>query len=188
MTAALEGSEWSAARPGRSLPPGKTQYPFYRRLGGPQSQSERAENFVLTGIFFFFFFFRSRTFQPLASRYTDWATGPTNYWVLRFLNDNEVSVTATRITQCSLIVKWYTASSTPLPKFTKWVLFLMNVKYRRYGFIRDCEVLQNVLRVDSEWTSDFVGEVDLLSYYHYFFLRVSLSDCLKIIIFRFSKQ
>ena len=34
MIAALEGGEWSAARPGRTLPPGKTQYPFYRRLGG----------------------------------------------------------------------------------------------------------------------------------------------------------
>jgi len=36
MTAALEGGEWSAARPGRTLPPGKSRYPFYRRLGGPQ--------------------------------------------------------------------------------------------------------------------------------------------------------
>ena len=36
MTAALEGGEWSAARPGRTLPPRKTRYPFYRRLGGPQ--------------------------------------------------------------------------------------------------------------------------------------------------------
>jgi len=35
MTAALEGGEWSAARPGRTLPPGKTRYRFYRRLGGP---------------------------------------------------------------------------------------------------------------------------------------------------------
>jgi len=35
MTAALEGGEWSAARPGRTLPPVKTPYPFYRRLGGP---------------------------------------------------------------------------------------------------------------------------------------------------------
>ena len=26
MTAALEGGEWSAARPGRTLPPGKTRY------------------------------------------------------------------------------------------------------------------------------------------------------------------
>ena len=43
MTAALEGGEWSAARPGRTLPPGKTRYPFYRRLGEPQGQSGRAE-------------------------------------------------------------------------------------------------------------------------------------------------
>jgi len=46
MTAAQEGGEWSAARAGRTLPPGKTLYPFYRRLGGPQDQSGRAENLV----------------------------------------------------------------------------------------------------------------------------------------------
>ena len=46
MTAALEGGEWSAARPGRTLPPGKTRYPFYRRLGGPHGLSGRAENLV----------------------------------------------------------------------------------------------------------------------------------------------
>jgi len=43
MTAALEGGEWSAARSCRTLPPGKTRYPFYRRLGGPQGRSGRAE-------------------------------------------------------------------------------------------------------------------------------------------------
>ena len=57
MTAALERGEWSAARPGRTLPPGKTPYPFYRRLGGPQGRSGRAENLVPTVI-------RSRTVQP----------------------------------------------------------------------------------------------------------------------------
>ena len=31
-TAALEGGEWSAARPGRTLLPGKTRYPFHRIL------------------------------------------------------------------------------------------------------------------------------------------------------------
>ena len=31
--------EGSASRPGRSLPPGKTRYPSYRRLGGPQGRS-----------------------------------------------------------------------------------------------------------------------------------------------------
>ena len=50
MTAALEGGEWSAARPGCTLPPGKTRYPFYRRLCGPQSPSGWAENLVPTGI------------------------------------------------------------------------------------------------------------------------------------------
>ena len=50
--------------------PGKTRYPLYRRLGGPQGRSGRAENLVPTGI-------RSPTVQPLFSRYTDWATGPT---------------------------------------------------------------------------------------------------------------
>jgi len=54
------GSKWSAARPGRNLPPGKTQYPFYRRLGGPQGRSGMAENLVPTGI-------RSRTAQPGSS-------------------------------------------------------------------------------------------------------------------------
>jgi len=70
MTATLEGGEWSAARPGRTLPPGKTRHPFYKRLSGPQGRSGRAENLVHTGI-------RSRTVQPVVSRYTDWATRPT---------------------------------------------------------------------------------------------------------------
>jgi len=64
LTEELEGGEWSAARPGRTLPPGKIWYPFYRRLGGPQGRSERAENLVPTGI-------RSRTVQPVVRRYND---------------------------------------------------------------------------------------------------------------------
>jgi len=72
MTAALEGGELSAARPGRTLPPGKSRYTLYRRLGGTQGRSGRAENLVPTGI-------RSRTVQPVVSRYTDWANGPISY-------------------------------------------------------------------------------------------------------------
>ena len=59
MTAALEGSEWSAARSGGTLPTGKPWYPFYRRLSVPQGRSGRAENLDPTGI-------RSRNFQPVA--------------------------------------------------------------------------------------------------------------------------
>jgi len=59
LTATLEGGEWSVARPGRTLPLGKTRYPLYRRLGGPEDRYGRAENIAPTRI-------RSRTFQPLA--------------------------------------------------------------------------------------------------------------------------
>ena len=71
MTAALEGGEWSAARPGRTLPPGKTRYPFYRRLGWAPGPVWMGGNLVPIGI-------RSRTVQLVVSRYTDWATRPTH--------------------------------------------------------------------------------------------------------------
>jgi len=36
MTAALEGGEWSAARPGRTLPPGKDPVPILQEVGWAQ--------------------------------------------------------------------------------------------------------------------------------------------------------
>jgi hypothetical protein len=42
MTTALEGGKRSGSRPGRPLPPEKTRYPFYRRLGGHQGRSGQA--------------------------------------------------------------------------------------------------------------------------------------------------
>ena len=59
--------------------PRKTRFPLYRRLGGPQGRSGRAENLASTGI-------RSRTVQPVVSRYTDWATGPTKDAIYSQLN------------------------------------------------------------------------------------------------------
>ena len=64
MTATLGGGEWSAAHPGRTLPPRKIRYPFCQGLGGAQGRSGQAENLVPTGI-------RSRTVQLLVSRYAD---------------------------------------------------------------------------------------------------------------------
>ena len=78
MTVALEGGEWSTARPSRSLPLGKTRYPLYRKLGGPQGRSWRAENLVPTGN-------RSRTVQPVLSRYTDWATRPRYIYIYVYI-------------------------------------------------------------------------------------------------------
>jgi hypothetical protein len=49
-----------------ALPPVKTRYPFYRRLGGPQRQSKRVQKIsTLPG-------FDPCTVQPVASRYTEW--------------------------------------------------------------------------------------------------------------------
>jgi hypothetical protein len=49
-----------------ALPPGKTQYPLYKRLGGPQGRSGRVWKFSPPPGF------DPRTAQPVASRYTDW--------------------------------------------------------------------------------------------------------------------
>ena len=79
MTAALEGGEWSAARPSNTLPLGMTRYPFYRRLGGPQDWSERTENLVPTGTQFW-------TIQ-LQSQSLYWLSYPTHnvtYLLLTF--------------------------------------------------------------------------------------------------------
>jgi hypothetical protein len=61
----------SASHPGRSLPPGKTRYPFYRRLDGLQDQSGQVR--IISSPLGF----DPRTVQPVASRYTDYATRPT---------------------------------------------------------------------------------------------------------------
>jgi len=48
-----------------ALPPGKTRYPLYRRLGGPQGRSGRVQKISSPARF------DPRTVQPVASRYTD---------------------------------------------------------------------------------------------------------------------
>jgi len=65
------GGERSASHPGRFLPPGKTRYPLYRRLGGPHCRSGQARKISPQPGF------DSRTVQPVASRYTEYAARPT---------------------------------------------------------------------------------------------------------------
>ena len=57
-----------------ALPPGKTRYPLYRRLAGPQGRSGRVRNISPTPRF------DPRTVQPVASRYTDWAIPAPNLY------------------------------------------------------------------------------------------------------------
>jgi len=98
MTTALERGEGSASRASRSLPLGKTRYPLYRRLGGPQGRSGQVRKISPPPGF------DPRTVQPLASRYTDWTTRPTYYVYCTvtevFLNLTEVFLTLTEVFPC----------------------------------------------------------------------------------------
>ena len=58
-----------------ALPPGKTRYQLYRRLGGPQGGFGRVRKISPPPGF------DPRTVQPVASRYTDWAI-PARYKLL----------------------------------------------------------------------------------------------------------
>jgi len=50
-----------------ALLPGKTWYPLYRRLGGPQGWSGQVQKILTPAEF------DPWTVQPIASRYTNWA-------------------------------------------------------------------------------------------------------------------
>jgi len=150
MTAALEGGEWSAARPGRTLPPGKTRYSFSRRLSGPQCRSERSENLVPTGI-------RSWTVQPVVSRYTDWATCwevelsiwalSVNYWsasqssrITRVVNAPHVHWPGGSVAPDPVRTFWKTGSHTTRPRRSApslltipTTIFWFISKHKRWG-------------------------------------------------------
>jgi hypothetical protein len=64
MTTVLEGGEGSASGPGRSLPPGMSRYPLYRRMGGPQGWPGQVRKISPQPEF------DPWTVQSVASRYT----------------------------------------------------------------------------------------------------------------------
>jgi hypothetical protein len=59
-----------ASRPGPSLPPEKTRYPLYRRLGGPQGRSGQVPKISRPPGF------DTRAVQLVASHYIGYATRP----------------------------------------------------------------------------------------------------------------
>ena len=61
-----------------ALPSGKTRYPLYRRLGGPQGRSGRVRKISPPPAF------DPRTVQSVASRYTDCAI-PAHFTHIAFL-------------------------------------------------------------------------------------------------------
>ena len=72
LTSALEGGEGSTSHPGCNLSPAKTRDPLYRRLVGPQGRSGQVQKISPQSGF------DPPIVQPVGSRYTDYATRPTN--------------------------------------------------------------------------------------------------------------
>jgi hypothetical protein len=75
LTSVLEWVDGQRHAPA-ALPPGKTRFQLYRRLGGPQGRSGRLWKISPLPEF------EHRNFQPVANRYTDWATKPTNAYII----------------------------------------------------------------------------------------------------------
>ena len=67
LTSALDGGGWSMPRPSHFTPRKETRYPLHRRLGGPQGRSGLVRKISPPPRF------DPRTFQLVASCYTDWA-------------------------------------------------------------------------------------------------------------------
>jgi len=63
LTSALEGGEGSVSHLGHTLTLGKTLYPLYRRLGGPQGQSGQVRKISPPPGF------DPRTVQPVGGRW-----------------------------------------------------------------------------------------------------------------------
>ena len=64
LTSALDGGVGGQRNAPAALPPGKTRYPLYRRLGGSQGRSGRLRKISPPPGF------DPRTVQPVASRHT----------------------------------------------------------------------------------------------------------------------
>ena len=75
LITALEGVRGQRHAPAALYPPGKTLYPLYRRLGGPQGWSEQVRKITPP------LGFDPRTVQAVARRYTYYATRLTLFFI-----------------------------------------------------------------------------------------------------------
>ena len=171
MTTALEGGEGSASHPGRSLLPGKTRYPLYRRLGGPQGRSGQVREITPPPGFV------PLTIQPVSSCYTDYTTWPTLciYTLYQILpnSDNKcwkygynlflqawpsLQVCSWKLQLCNKPCRYFTLKAS-LTTFCKEPL---NIKPCRYFTLKAClttfckELLNTVsLKIGKQFSSFF---------------------------------
>ena len=180
MTTALEGGEGSASRPGRSLPPGKTPYPFYRRLGGPQGRSGQVRKISPPPGF------NPPTVQRVASRYTDYATRPTKsdrIHLYRLLNTFHVSrvhtscrfVTHEVVSQSSVIV-WACIFEGKLRRLLAILVHYILIQVASRLHLHDKSGMQSSVFTPTAWNELYV----VLSLIRLHFCLIKLHGVCKI--------
>ena len=108
-----------------ALTPGKTRYPLYRRLGGPQGRSGRVRKISPPPGF------DRRTVQPVASRYTDWDIVYPKYDVfLQFIRGWDTVATRLYIYTNSLKI----TSNVPLNKRPIFEADMLKTQFRGKKF------------------------------------------------------
>ena len=138
---ALEGGEGSASHPGHSLPPGKTWYPLYRRLGGPQVQSGQVRKISPPPRF------DPQTVQPIASRYTGlhYLAQITDSTDRKPLWNRNVPVPGFTVTSKFYCIKWILkkeavnvgAGFSWLQVWFQWQAFVMTLKIPHFYISRE---------------------------------------------------
>ena len=96
--------------------PGKTRYPLYRRLGGPQGRSGQARKISPPPEF------DPRTVQPVASSYTDYATRSNKQQITCLKNLYRPKLLDHFVTTWTIWNSFLVESGTQLMKF-HWRLF-----------------------------------------------------------------
>jgi len=153
--------EWSAAGPDRTLPPGKTRYPLYRRLGGPQGRSGRAENLAPPG-------YDPRTVQPIVAIPTE-LPGPLP--VVGLLKSKVVSSVlfsvqrdeSTDVSNLALLVVYITNAVTLWKlSYSFWCATLRKLPRLQDTFLKKCYVcVYNIALIGKTGVKFALGEPSL---------------------------
>jgi hypothetical protein len=145
------GARWRVGGQRQSspaLPPGSNWYPLYRRVGRPRGRFGRVGKISSPPVF------ESRTVQPVASRYTDYALPATSAWVRLRLSHKELP-----INPFEFIIHKSFQSST-LYSLRQWQRDIINQKkhqaisYRIHGLYcgrRHCSLLRTWIGMLLYW-------------------------------------
>jgi hypothetical protein len=142
MTTVLEGGEGSGSRPGRSLTRERPNTHCTGGWVGPRVGLDRCvKSCPPLG-------FDPQTVQPVASRYTDYATRPTRIWVSstkRFGNSihdyKKLPIMWTR---------WWVAKTGNDRKYD--IRIIVDVDEKKWWSIRICYFLSFVIQTANSWT------------------------------------